>query len=180
VSIVDGPYTLYEHRLCRVQLRFDVPREVRKDAGRAEAAVLEVLEVHDSESAARDSGLWNRREPEELPEDNDQKWAEYRAWKAAQVNAAVAEKLDEVLAEGQAALQYMDDDAEYLESFALGAASKRYWKPSSCEEALSASFYPSGSGGGSSKGWAAGQHLAWSVAVARALQGCYVAVPPPR
>src|SRR5512143_1851849 len=52
VRIVDGPYTLYEIRPCRVQLNFDVPREVRKDAARAEAAVLEILEVHDSETAA--------------------------------------------------------------------------------------------------------------------------------
>lgn len=178
VSIVDGPYTLYEHRTCRIQLRFDVPREVRKDAARAEAAVLEVLEVHDGESDARRSELWNRREPEALPEDHEQVWAEYRVWKAAQVNVAVREKIEQVLAEGQSVLQYMDDDPEYLESFALGVASRRYWNPGDCDSALSASFYPSGSGGKSSQGFAAGQHLAWTVAVARALGGCFVDVVP--
>jgi hypothetical protein len=180
VSIVDGPYTLYEQRPCRVQLKFDVPREVRKDAARAEEAILGVLEAHDSESAARRSEAWNRREPEALPEDSEEVWAEYRVWKAAQVNLAVRRKLDEVLAETQATLRSMREEPDYLESFALGVASRRYESPGDCDALLQASFYVSGSGGASQRGWEDGQRVAWAAAVARGLGGCFLDVVPAR
>ncbi|KAB2965194.1 MAG: hypothetical protein F9K18_06775 [Thermoanaerobaculia bacterium] len=178
VPIVDGPFQLFEHRPCRVQLAFDVPRDVRKDLDRAEATVLAILEVHPSPDAARASGSWNGREPEPLPADSEERWAEYRVWKAAQVNVEIRRKLDTVLADAQAALRNMRDDAEYLESFALGAASRRYDSTSSCDALLSASFYPSGSGGKSSRGYADGQRVAWSLNIARGLQGCWVEVLP--
>lgn len=174
VAFVDGPFTLYERRSCRVQLSFDVGREVKKDARLAEAAVLQVLEVHDSAAAARDSARWNRREPEPLPDDAEERWAEYRAWKAQQVNVAVREKLDDVLGEAQTVAAAVDDDPEYLSSFAQGLESKRYWSPGDCDDILSASFYVSGSGGPDARGFADGQHLGWALAVARALQGCFV------
>lgn len=180
VTIVDGPYTLYAHRRCRVQLKFDVPREVRRDAARAEAAVLAVLEVHDSESAARRAEGWNRRETEALPEDSEETWAEYQVWKAAQVNVAVRRKLEEVLTGAQATLRSMRDEPEYLESFAAGVASRRYDSPGDCDSLLSASFYVSGSGGPSKRGWEDGQRVAWASAVARGLAGCFVDVPPAR
>jgi hypothetical protein len=180
VRIVDGPYTLYEIRPCRVQLNFDVPREVRKDAARAEAAVLEVLEVHDSEAEARRSQLWNRRETEPLPADSEATWAEYRVWKAAQVNAAVRRKLDDVLADAKATLRSMQDDPDYLESFALGVAARRNDSAPSCDSALSSSFYVSGSGGKSKRGYEDGQRVAWATNVAQALQDCFVDVAPAR
>ena len=180
VTIVDGPFTLYEHRRCRVQLKFDVPRDVRKDAARSEEAIRAVLEIHDSESAARSAGGWNRREPEALPEDSEETWAEYRVWKAAQVNVAVRRKLDEVLAGLQATLRSMRDEPEYLESFAAGVESRRYDSPTDCDALLGASFYVSGSGGPSKRGWEDGQRVAWAVAVARGLTGCFVDVVPAR
>lgn len=178
VTIVDGPYTLYELRACRVQISFDVPREVRKDLGRAEATVLEILEVHDSDRAARASASWNQREPEALPADSEQIWAEYRVWKAAQVNAAVRRRIEEVLADAQAVLRNMSDDADYLDSFGRGAASRRYESLSDCGSLLSASFYVSGSGGKSSRGYADGQRVAWATMVARGLAGCLVDIAP--
>jgi hypothetical protein len=180
VRIVDGPYTLYEIRRCRVRLEFDVPGAVRKDADRAEAAVREILDVHDSETEARRSELWNRRQPEALPADSEATWAEYRVWKAAQVNVAIRRKLDSVLADAQSTLRSMHDDPEYLESFAAGVASRRYDSAPSCDSALSASFYASGSGGKSRRGYEDGQRVAWATNVARALQDCYVEAPPPR
>jgi len=178
VRIVDGPYTLYEIRSCRVQLNFDVSREVRKDAARAEAAVLEILEVHDSESEARASGLWNRRQTEALPADSAATWAEYRVWKAAQVNVAFRRKLEDVLADAQATLRSLQDGPEYLESFALGVEARRNDSAPSCESALSSSFYVSGSGGKNKRGFEDGQRVAWATNVARALQGCFVDVAP--
>ena len=35
---MDGPFTVYDQRRCRVQLNFEVPREVRKDRVQALAA----------------------------------------------------------------------------------------------------------------------------------------------
>jgi hypothetical protein len=177
VSLHDGPFTLHEHRSCRVQLSFDVPREVKRDAARAEAAVLEILEVHDSEAAARRSELWNGRDPEPLPADTEAVWAEYRVWKAEQVNLAVREKLDQVLALARDASDSMPDDAEYRESFALGVAARRWDSPGECPSLLSASFYVSGSGGSDSRGWEDGQRVGWALAVAHGLLGCFVETP---
>ena len=180
VSLVDGPYRLHEHRSCRVQLSFDVPREVKKDARRAEETVLAILELHEAEGDARRSELWNRRETEALPDDAEETWAEYRNWKASQVNFAVREKLDDVLAEAQTVTAAVDDAPGYLASFALGLESKRYWSPGECDSLLAENFYVSGSGGPDPRGWADGQHLAWALAVARGLQGCYVEAAPGR
>lgn len=178
VAIVDGPYTLYELRPCRVQLSFDVPREVRRNTARAEATVLEILEVHDSDRAARASTTWNGREPEALPADSSERWAEYRVWKAAQANSAIRRRIEEVLADAQAVLRNMSDDPDYLDSFGRGAESRRYDSISDCESLLSASFYVSGSGGKSSRGYADGQRVAWATMVARGLAGCLVDVAP--
>jgi hypothetical protein len=178
VPVVDGPFSLFEIRRCRVQLDLDVPRDVRKDAGRSEAAVGEILAVFDDEYKARTSGLWNRREPEPLPPDNDRRWADYRIWKAAQVNDAVRRKLDSVLADAQAVLRSMRSDDDYLDSFARGVESRRYESTSSCDSLLSASFYVSGSGGKDRRGFEDGQRLAWATAVARGLQDCYVDAAP--
>jgi len=177
VTLVDGPYTLYEMRTCRIQLGFDVPGEVKRDRARAEATIREVLEVYDSEEAARGSAAWNRREPEALPEDAEQVWAEYRDWKAAQIDAAVRARLDDVLEEADRVLRSMEKDPDYLESFALGVESRRYESFSSCDSALSAGFYRSGSGGPSSRGWADGQRLGWTIAVAAALKDCWASPP---
>jgi hypothetical protein len=178
VPVVDGPFRLYEVRRCRVQLDLDVPSAVRKDAQRAEAAVGEILTVFDDESAARASELWNRREPEALPADNERLWSEYRAWKAAQVNVEIRSKLDSVLADAQAVLRSINDDPDYLDGFGRGVEARRYESFSSCDSLLSASFYVSGSGGKSRRGWEDGQRLAWDTAVARGLQGCFVEPAP--
>jgi len=180
VTIVDGPFTLYELRSCRAQLKFEVPGEVRRDRSRAEAVIRELLEVHDSLAEARSSTSWNWREPELLPEDSEAAWAEYRSWKAEQVNAAIRERLAAVLEEARRAVRSMDDDPDYLDSFARGVESKRYESSASCDALLSASFYRSGSGGSSSRGWTDGQRLGWAVAIARGLQDCWVEVPPAR
>ena len=126
----------------------------------------------------RGSASWNRREPEALPADSEQVWAEYRVWKAAQVNAAVRRRIEEVLADAQAVLRNMSDDADYLDSFGRGAASRRYESVTDCDSLLSASFYVSGSGGKSPRGYAHGQRVAWATMVARGLAGCLVDVTP--
>jgi len=179
VEIVDGPFTLYEIRSCRVQLKFDVSRAVRRDENQAAAAVTAIVEVFDDERGARGSGLWNRRRPDPLPPDSEQRWAEYTAWKAQQVNVEVDRKLARALDEISSTLRGMRDDPAYLASFQHGVDSKRSTSFSNCESALSASFYGSSSRGEERRGWEDGQRLAWNAALAKMLRGCFVPVPPP-
>ena len=58
-------------------------------------------------------------------------------------------------------------------AFAAGARARSdSW--STCEAMLDATFYVSGSGGKSSRGWADGQRVAWANHLAHALQSCYL------
>ncbi len=172
LSFPDGPFTVYEERRCRVQLNFEVPRDVRKDVQKSLAAVAGVLDLFDDAGAAKRAG-WNRREVEPYPKDWQKTKIEYEAWKLTQVNAAVREKTERVLDEAKRVLAYMPGDDDYLISFAAGARARSdSW--SSCEAMLDATFYSTGSGGKSSRGWADGQHIAWANHLALALQDCYL------
>ena len=96
-----------------------------------------------------------------------------QAWKLTQVNAAVRAETERVLDEVKRVLAYMPGDDDYLISFAAGARARSdSW--STCAAMLDATFYVSGSGGKSSRGWADGQHVAWANHLAHALQSCYL------
>ncbi len=89
------------------------------------------------------------------------------------MNAAVRAKTASVLDEARRVLAYMPGDDDYLWSFAAGARARSdSW--STCEAMLDATFYVSGSGGKSSRGWADGQHVAWANHLAHELQECYL------
>ncbi len=172
VSWEDGPFTVYDQRRCRVQLNFEVARDVRKDRQKALAAVAAVLDLFDDAAAAKQAG-WNRRKVEPYPRDWEKTRREYEAWKLTQVNAAVRAKTADVLDEARRVLDYMSGDDEYLWSFAAGARARSdSW--SSCEAMLEANFYSTGSGGKSSRGWSDGQHVAWANHLAHALQSCFL------
>ena len=173
LSFEDGPFTVYDQRRCRVQLNFEVPREVRKDRTKALAAIAAVLDTFDDAGAAKRAG-WNRRKVESYPRDWEKTKQEYEAWRVAQTNRLVHEKVAYVLEEAGRVLTYMPGDDDYLWSFAAGARQRSdSW--SSCGAMLEATFYSSGSGGKSSRGWTDGQHVAWANHLAQALQGCYPA-----
>lgn len=172
LSFQDGPFTVYEERRCRVQLNFEVSRDVRKDAAKALAAVAAVLDLFDDAGAAK-RGAWNGRKVAATPADWQKTRVEYEAWKLTQVNAAVRAKTEHVLDEAKRVLAYMPGDDDYLLSFAAGARARSdSW--SSCQAMLDATFYSTGSGGKSSRGWADGQHVAWANHLALALQDCYL------
>ena len=96
-----------------------------------------------------------------------------QAWKLTQVNAAVRAETERVLDEVKRVLAYMPGDDDYLISFAAGARARSdTW--SSCETMLNATFYSTGSGGKSSRGWADGQHVAWANHLGQKLQKCYL------
>jgi hypothetical protein len=172
VSFADGPFQVYDERRCRVQLNFEVGRDVRKDLAKALAAVRAVLELYDDAGAARRAG-WNKRKVEPYPKEWEKTRKEYEAWKLTQVNEAVRAKTAFVLEEAGRVLTYMPGDDDYLVSFAAGARQRSdSWND--CEAMLDATFYSSGSGGKSSRGWIDGQHVAWANHLAHALQSCYL------
>ncbi|MEO7793646.1 MAG: hypothetical protein ABIV06_02645 [Thermoanaerobaculia bacterium] len=172
VSFPDGPFQVYDERRCRVQLNFEVARDVRKDVRKAATAVASVLDLYDDAGAAKQAG-WNERKVEPYPKGWEKTKREYEAWKLTQVNAAVRAKTTYVLDEAGRILNYMGSDDDYLWSFAAGARARSdSW--SSCEAMLDASFYSTGSGGKSSRGWADGQHVAWANHLAHALQSCFI------
>ncbi len=191
VARTDGPFTLYDERTCRVQFMVDVPREVIKgrrmdDVG---AALLEVVERHESETAARRSRAWNGRERDPYPRDYEETLARHAAWKAEEVNRALATTRMAALDAASQALERVTDDPPYLDGFAAGVDAQRSRSTPSCPELAGARFEsgeqrpPSDKRGGSpaerafQRGFRDGQLLAWSTRVARAVEGCFVVVP---
>ncbi len=191
VPRTDGPFTLYDERSCRVQLMVDVPREAIK--GRrmddVDAALLEVVERHESETAARRSRSWNGRERDPYPRDYEETLARHAAWKAEEVNRALAATRRTALDAAHQALERVTDDPDYLAGLSAGVDAQRDRSAPSCEDLDDARFEsgeqrPPGDRRGSSpkerafqRGFRDGQLLAWGTRVARAVEGCFVVVP---
>lgn len=172
LSFQDGPFEIYDERRCRVQLNFEVGRDVRKDVQKSLAAVAAALELFDDAGAAKHAG-WNRRKVEPYPKNWEKTKRDYEAWKLTQVNAAVRAKTALVLDEAGRVLNDMPGDDDYLLSFAAGARARSdSW--SSCEAMLEATFYAARSEGKSKRGWSDGQLVAWANHLAQALQACYL------
>lgn len=178
VSWKDGPYTLYDQRRCRAQLKLDLPRDVRKDATKASAAIAALLERFPNETAARRAPGYNKRRVESYPADWERTKAEYDVWRAARVNAKVQEKIDTVLREAEEVINNTRDDDEYQHCFGRGVRSRSYQTFGSCELLLTSYFITNGSCK-NQRGFDDGQHLAWAAGMARALGGCFVPAPPP-
>jgi hypothetical protein len=169
----DGPYEVHDQRRCRVQLDFEVPRDVRKDAGKSRAAIEAAVALFDLEAAARKDPAWNRREVEPYPDGWEKTKKEWQAWRKTQQNRRVREKTEEILEQAERVISYMPSDAAYLASFGAGARDRSSESWSDCDAMLSATFYVTGSGE-NTRGWADGQLVSWAAQLARALADCYV------
>lgn len=188
----DGPFTLFDERRCRVQLKVDVPKAVvrRADPIAVGEILARAVEAFAREEEARAAEAWNRREREPLPPDYEETLVRYHAWKleqeTARLNAVQGRALDELARLERAIL----DDPVYLEGFAGGVAAARDWSPDDC-----ATLSP-GSPGGSPpaapaersaerdrtmwrRGWEDGRDLAAALAVLRVARECLAALPPP-
>lgn len=175
LSWEDGPFTVYDQRRCRAQLNFEVGRDVRRDRAKARAAIEGVLEVFDSEPAARHGQSWNGRRVKPYPKDWERTRVEYEKYRMARRNELVRQKTEDVLHQANQVLTYMKTDEEYLLSFGAGAEARSdYW--SDCDSMLSATFSTSGSGK-NYQGYADGQKVAWATHLAEALQDCYITPP---
>lgn len=191
VPRTDGPFTLYDERSCRIQLMVDVPREAIK--GRrmddVDAALLEVVERNESQAAARRSRAWNGRERDPYPRDYEETLARHAAWKAEEVNRALASSRMAALDAASQALERVTEDPDYLAGFSAGVDAQRSRSTPSCSDLAGARFEsgeqrpPSNRRGSSpnerafQRGFRDGQLLAWGTRVARAVEGCFVVVP---
>lgn len=191
VPRADGPFTLYDERSCRVQLMVDVPREAIKGRRRddVDAQLLEVVERHESEAAARRSRAWNGRERDPYPRDYEETLARHAAWKAEEVNRALAATRMAALDAASQALERVTEDPDYLAGLSAGVDAQRDRSTPSCPDLAGARFEsgeqrpPSDRRGSSAserafqRGFRDGQLLAWGTRVARAVEGCFVVVP---
>ncbi len=178
VTWTDGPYTLYDQRRCRVQLKLELPRDVRKDAGKASAAIAALLEAFPKAADARHAASYNGRRVEAYPANWERTRAEYETWHAARVNGAIDERMASLLREAQDTIDRGREDEGYQRCFGKGARSRSYQSFGSCESVLNGYFVSSGSCE-NQRGFEDGQRVAWTVGMVRALGACRVPVGPP-
>ncbi len=177
----DGPFTLYDPRVCQVQLKVPVPD--RSDTGAVEKRLAELLELHGSIRAAEASSAWNGRRREPFPQDYEKTLAAHASWKAARTNAAVQERMDDAIEEASRIADRVRTDPEYLEGFGAGMEKVRDLSFGDCPSLLTRSFSPSSGGGGKDEDWRRGyedgQRLGFHLELLRHLRDCFVPVPPP-
>jgi hypothetical protein len=185
VAYADGPFELYDQRLCRVQLMVYVPRELIKNAD-VEAllsSIREHLSLFASYDEARLSDAWNGRETEPFPGDYDDTLLRHAVWQAEQTNAAVSDGIDRALAAAADAANDLENDDDYLAGFATGAEKMSDFALSDCGSLLRASqsTYGKRAPADQSKrwqnGWDDGQRLIFNILLAERLRGCTVPVP---
>jgi hypothetical protein len=176
-EVHDGPFTLYEPRTCKIQLRVPVPD--RWSGEQVEARLAELLELHGSVREAEGSSLWNQRRREPFPEGYEQTLAAYEVWKANQKNAAVQARMDAAVEEASRIVDRVHSDPEYLQGFAAGMDKVRDRPSGDCGTLVSSSFYPDSGKGGSKwkRGYEDGQRLGWNLELLRRLKECFVPVP---
>ena len=177
----DGPFTLYDELICKVQLQVPVPP--RSAPAAVEARLAELLELHDSLPEAEASRAWNGRRREPYPEGYEQTLAAYQVWKAQQANAAVQARMERAIEDAARVEDQLRDDPDYLAGFAAGVDKVRNRSFGDCPSLVSSSFSPdSGKGDRSGtwrRGWEDGQRLAYNLELLRHLKDCFVPVPPP-
>lgn len=177
-EVHDGPFTLYEPRVCKVQLK--VPLQDGKDAAAVEARLEELFELHAGGREAEASRAWNGRRREAFPKDYDRTLAAYKSWKAAQTNAAVQARLDDAIDEAARIVDRIRSEPDYVEGFAAGLKKARDRSFGDCGSLLSSTFYSSTSGGKSSdwrRGAEDGERLGYHLELLRRLKDCFVPVP---
>lgn len=179
-EIHDGPFTLYEPRNCKIQLRVPIPD--RADPAQAGARLSELLELHRSVREAEASPLSNGRRREPFPEGYEETLAEYESWKAARTNAAVRERMDDAIEEASRIADRLRPSPEYLDGLAAGVEKVRDRSYADCPSLPGTYFSPDSAGSGKSSDWKRGyedgQRLAFNLELLRRLKECFVPVPP--
>lgn len=176
-EIHDGPFTLYEPRTCKVQLKVPVPD--RWSGEQVEARLGELMELHGSVREAEVSSAWNQRRREPFPPGYEKTLAAYEVWKATQRNAALQARMEAAIEEASRIGDRVHSDADYLQGFADGMQRGRDRNFGDCASLASASFYPDSGKGNSEfkRGYEDGQRLGWDLTLLRKLKECFVPVP---
>ncbi|HBL32101.1 MAG TPA: hypothetical protein DD490_35200 [Acidobacteria bacterium] len=179
-EVQDGPFTLYDAKVCKVQLKVPVPD--RSDGAAVDRRLAELLERVGSVREAEASPGWNGRRRASYPPDYEETLAAHAAWKAAQVNAAVQARMDDAIEEAARVTDRVRAEPDYLDGFAAGLDKARDLYYGDCPSLLTKTFSPSSGGGGKSSDWRRGyedgQRLGFHVELLRYLRGCFVPVPP--
>lgn len=185
----EGPFTLYRHATCRIELEAELPREVvaKKDLAAVERALGQILERYDARPDAEGSKTWNGREVDPFPADYEATLAEHGRWKAEQANAAVQERIVQVEAEAGRVADRIDSDTEYVAGFAQGVERTRALSWPACEAMVVAGIEgfvvhaPSGKRTDAERrhdrGFEDGQRLLVSLELRRRLPGCFLDAP---
>ena len=146
ISYEDGPFQLFRHAECRIELKFDIPRSALKKGGVAEADVhfLKILERHETQSSVEASTLYNARRVEPFPPGYDDVLAEYEVWKEEQVKVAVQDRLAEALDAANRISNRVRTNQSYSEGFTAGLrhVNSSYFISSDCYALLDKVFYP--------------------------------------
>ena len=182
----DGPFELYDEKVCQIQLIVPFSREQIKsgDDGFIATRLEELMTLYPSLEDARDSDAWNGREPLPLPDDYDLTLQRYAVWKAEQTNASIREALQRAISDAADVADDLDDDADYLAGFGEGAEAMSSFSTTDCSSLLntSLSYHDTSAPKDTSKrwrdGWQDGQELIFNVLLAERLQACRVPVPP--
>jgi len=187
---VDGPFTLYDERRCRVQLKVAVPKKTVRaaDADAVGELLGRAVEAFAREDAARGAPAWNGRLRDPLPEDYAETLERYHAWKLAQETARLTAIQEDALDELEHLERAIDDDPVYLAGLAAGLGATRNWRPGACSGLTST--LPSDSPPPPPaaqerdrdlwrRGWEDGRDLAAALAVVSATRDCLAALPAP-
>lgn len=179
VSWVDGPFQLYDHRSCYLELQITLPREMvkKKQTDAIEQKIRKILEVFPSREAAMDSSSFNGRQTEPLPADYDRTLAEYEAWKIEQQNKLTIEEIQKSRQQASYILKSARDSAEYGRGFVRGLRDMTRDFPVDCDTLLNATFFSykktiSSETRDFKDGYKDGQLLAFHMTRAERLEGC--------
>ncbi len=176
VSRIDGPFTLYDAKSCKIQLKFT---EVGKTFAAAEAAFSGLLDRFETAPQAEKSPSWNGRRRAPFPRDYEQTLAEYARWKAEQLNLAVRARTDEAISELSRLTSRSRTDPDYAEGYAAGLEKVKYTYFGDCETTVSATFYPATKSGKPEawrRGYEDGQRTGWLTRLLDRLRTCSVPV----
>ncbi len=176
---VDGPFTLYDPKSCKVQLK--LAGVGKKSAAEAEQALAALLELHADAREAEASPTWNHRRRDPLPPDYERTLAKFQAWKATQVNAALQTRMSQAIDEAAKTNDRMRNDADYLDGFAAGVERVRDHYFGDCASLVDDSFFPDSERHKSEtygNGYADGQRLAYNLGLLRHLAACLSSPPP--
>ena len=186
VELRDGPFRLFRHLRCRVELELPAPRDAVRQGNfpLLKAIVGAAAEPHDSRDAAAGSQAWNARRVEPLPEDHEERLAAYLAWQQQQLALALRDRLAEALDRAAALAPRSGDSVSYTQGLLLGVRDfdRDRHVSTSCEELAGRRFSPRGKrapeeldgreAGDWEAGYKDGQRLLFEISLAQRLERC--------